>query len=41
MQSKDLLQNEAELSNEARESKGTVSIHAIHVLQDAFLLLLP
>ena len=36
-QSKHLLQYEAELGNEARESEGAVGIHTIHVLQDALL----
>ena len=40
MLSQALLQDEAELSNEAGEGEGTVGIDAVHVLQDALLLLL-
>ena len=35
-----LLQDEAELSNEAGEGEGAVGVDSVHVLQDALLLLL-
>ena len=37
---KQLLQDEAELSDEAREGKRAEGIDTVHVLQDALLLLL-
>ena len=37
---KHLLQHETELGNEAGEGKGAEGVDAVHVLQDAFLLLL-
>ena len=38
--SKHLLQHEAQLSNEAGEGEGAEGVDAVHVLQDALLLLL-